>query len=57
MPPTSTGTGGSSYTKYNYPGLYSSPDFDNCTSQITDYRNRANVQNCVPGGPLKQPTS
>ncbi|MFI8303186.1 alpha-amylase family protein [Streptomyces sp. NPDC085927] len=41
-----TGTGGSSYTKYNYPGLYSAPDFDNCTSQITDYRNRGNVQNC-----------
>lgn len=41
-----TGTGGSSYTKYNYPGLYSSFDFDNCTTQITDYRNRANVQDC-----------
>ncbi|MFJ8935666.1 alpha-amylase family protein [Streptomyces sp. NPDC102365] len=41
-----TGTGGSSYTKYNYPGLYSSPDFDNCTSQISNYQDRANVQNC-----------
>src|SRR4051794_32629829 len=41
-----TRTGGSSYTKYNYPGLYSSPDFDNCTSQISNYQDRANVQNC-----------
>ncbi|QIJ62250.1 alpha-amylase family protein [Streptomyces sp. JB150] len=41
-----TGTGGSSYTKYNYPGLYSSYDFDNCTGQITNYQDRWNVQNC-----------
>ncbi|MGV9503510.1 alpha-amylase [Streptomyces sp. NPDC003642] len=41
-----TGTGGSSYTKYDYPGLYSSYDFDNCTAQITDYQDRGNVQNC-----------
>ncbi|CAL9542821.1 Alpha-amylase [Streptomyces sp. enrichment culture] len=41
-----TGTGGSSYTKYAYPGLYSSYDFDDCTTQITDYRDRADVQNC-----------
>ncbi|OXS31939.1 alpha-amylase [Streptomyces sp. XY006] len=41
-----TGTGGSSYTKYDYPGLYSSYDFDNCTAQITNYQDRGNVQNC-----------
>ncbi|MFH8976334.1 carbohydrate-binding module family 20 domain-containing protein [Streptomyces sp. NPDC017890] len=41
-----TGTGGSSYTKYNYPGIYSAPDLDNCTSEINDYRNRFNVQEC-----------
>ncbi|MDO0932590.1 alpha-amylase family protein [Streptomyces sp. DG2A-72] len=41
-----TGTGGSVYTKYNYPGLYSSPDFDDCTGQITDYQDRWNVQHC-----------
>ena len=41
-----TGTGGSSYTKYTYPGLYSSPDMDNCTSQVNDYQDRGNVQNC-----------
>ncbi|GAA4922324.1 carbohydrate-binding module family 20 domain-containing protein [Streptomyces coeruleoprunus] len=41
-----TGTGGSSYTKYNYPGIYSAGDFDNCTSEITNYQDRSNVQNC-----------
>ncbi|MEZ3182111.1 alpha-amylase family protein [Streptomyces pimonensis] len=41
-----TGTGGSSYTKYDYPGLYSSYDFDDCTAQISDYGDRGNVQNC-----------
>lgn len=41
-----TGTGGSSYTKYNYPGLYSAPDMDDCTAQISNYQDRANVQNC-----------
>ncbi|MFI5682446.1 alpha-amylase family protein [Streptomyces sp. NPDC051636] len=41
-----TGTGGSSYTKYDYPGLYSVHDFDDCTSQVTDYADRWNVQHC-----------
>ncbi|EON97874.1 putative alpha-amylase protein [Phaeoacremonium minimum UCRPA7] len=41
-----TGTGGSSYTKYNYPGLYSSYDFDDCTSDINNYGDRWNVQHC-----------
>ncbi|MFE0053064.1 alpha-amylase family glycosyl hydrolase, partial [Streptomyces sp. NPDC059013] len=41
-----TGTGGSSYTKYGYPGLYSAPDMDDCTAQITNYQDRGNVQNC-----------
>ncbi|CAM5315802.1 alpha-amylase [Streptomyces fumanus] len=41
-----TGTGGSSYTKYTYPGLYSSYDFDDCTAQVSNYADRANVQNC-----------
>ncbi|MDQ0407734.1 hypothetical protein J2S50_006283 [Streptomyces sp. DSM 40167] len=36
----------SSYTKYTYPGTYASNDFDNCTAQINDYRNRFNVQEC-----------
>ncbi|GAA3305762.1 alpha-amylase [Streptomyces cinereospinus] len=41
-----TGTGGSSYGKYTYPGLYSSYDFDDCTAHISNYQDRANVQNC-----------
>lgn len=44
-----TGTGGSSYEKYDYPGIYSSYDFDNCTSRInqSDYtEDRRRVQNC-----------
>jgi alpha-amylase len=41
-----TGTGGSAYTKYDYPGLYSSYDFDDCTSRITDYQDRYDVQHC-----------
>ncbi|MFG3098961.1 alpha-amylase family protein [Streptomyces sp. NPDC048182] len=41
-----TGTGGSAYTKYDYPGLYSSYDFDDCTGQITNYQDRWNVQHC-----------
>ncbi|MFP3990901.1 carbohydrate-binding module family 20 domain-containing protein [Streptomyces sp. E11-3] len=42
-----TGTGGSSYTKYDYPGLYSGADLDDCRSEIGDnYQDRGNVQNC-----------
>ncbi|MEU0476720.1 alpha-amylase [Streptomyces olivaceus] len=41
-----TGTGGSLYSKYDYPGLYSSPDFDDCTAQIGNYQDRYNVQHC-----------
>lgn len=41
-----TGTGGSAYTKYDYPGTYSGADMDDCRSEINDYGNRGNVQNC-----------
>ncbi|MFZ4271836.1 carbohydrate-binding module family 20 domain-containing protein [Streptomyces arboris] len=41
-----TGTGGSSYTKYDYPGLYSANDLNHCQAPITNYNDRANVQNC-----------
>ncbi|MEV6951281.1 carbohydrate-binding module family 20 domain-containing protein [Streptomyces sp. NPDC051183] len=41
-----TGTGGSSYTKYNYPGIYSGSDMDDCRATISNYQDRANVQNC-----------
>ncbi|MFJ2824305.1 carbohydrate-binding module family 20 domain-containing protein [Streptomyces toxytricini] len=44
---TLTGTGGSTYRKYDYPGLYSGADTDDCRSEIGDnYRDRGNVQNC-----------
>ncbi|OEJ51311.1 glycosidase [Streptomyces agglomeratus] len=41
-----TGTGGSSYEKYNYPGTYAGADMDDCRSNITNYGDRGNVQNC-----------
>ncbi|MFF3857986.1 carbohydrate-binding module family 20 domain-containing protein [Streptomyces sp. NPDC002209] len=40
------GTGGSSYTKYGYPGIYSGSDMDDCRATISNYQDRANVQNC-----------
>ncbi|MFJ8161205.1 carbohydrate-binding module family 20 domain-containing protein [Streptomyces sp. NPDC096136] len=40
------GTGGSPYTKYDYPGTYSGADMDDCRATISDYQDRANVQNC-----------
>ncbi|MCX4693668.1 carbohydrate-binding module family 20 domain-containing protein [Streptomyces sp. NBC_01408] len=41
-----TGTGGSSYTKYGYPGIYSGSDMDDCRAVISNYQDRGNVQNC-----------
>ncbi|WP_431963429.1 carbohydrate-binding module family 20 domain-containing protein [Actinacidiphila sp. bgisy160] len=41
-----TGTGGTSYSKYNYPGFYQDQDFHSCRTNISDYGNRDNVQNC-----------
>ncbi|WP_326571159.1 alpha-amylase family glycosyl hydrolase [Actinacidiphila glaucinigra] len=41
-----TGTGGTSYSKYNYPGYYQNQDFHSCRTNISDYTNRDNVQNC-----------
>ncbi|MBA6435291.1 alpha-amylase [Streptomyces sp. GMR22] len=41
-----TGTGGSSYTKYDYPGTYQPQDMDDCTAQISNYQDRWNVQHC-----------
>jgi alpha-amylase len=40
-----TGSDGTVYTKYHYPGLYTQVDFHSpCT--VTDYGNAANVQDC-----------
>jgi alpha-amylase len=42
-----TGTGGSAYTKYDYPAVpYTEADFHTCRSEINDYTSRDNVQNC-----------
>lgn len=41
-----TGTGGTPYTKYDYPGTYQRQDMDDCTTVVSDYRDRGNVQNC-----------
>ncbi|GIE32636.1 alpha-amylase [Actinoplanes italicus] len=41
-----TGTGGTQYSKYNYPGVYSDPDFHSCRTAINNYANRSNVQDC-----------
>ena len=40
-----TGSNGTEYTKYDYPGLYSRSDFHSaCT--VNDYQSAANVQDC-----------
>ncbi|MCT2590091.1 alpha amylase C-terminal domain-containing protein [Streptomyces sp. N2-109] len=42
-----TGTGGSQYTHYDYPGTYSSADMDDCRTDIgNNYGDRYNVQHC-----------
>ncbi|MEB8338113.1 carbohydrate-binding module family 20 domain-containing protein [Streptomyces endophyticus] len=41
-----TGTGGSGFSKYDYPGTYSGADMDDCRSEINNYGDRGNVQNC-----------
>lgn len=41
-----TGSAGSSFTKYDYPGTYSAADMDDCTSPVTNYQDRWNVQHC-----------
>ena len=45
-----TGTGGSWYNKYDYPGYYQNQDFHSCRSPISNYGDRGNVQNCELGG-------
>ncbi|WP_309049655.1 carbohydrate-binding module family 20 domain-containing protein [Streptomyces sp.] len=41
-----TGTGGTPFSKYDYPGLFSGADMDDCRAPISNYQDRANVQNC-----------
>ncbi|MET7935848.1 alpha-amylase family protein [Streptomyces sp. NPDC005322] len=41
-----TGTGGTAYTKYDYPGTYQNQDFHGCRKDIGNYGDRGDVQNC-----------
>ncbi|MEV0372862.1 alpha-amylase family protein [Streptomyces sp. NPDC050636] len=41
-----TGTGGTQYSKYNYPGYYQDQDFHGCRKNISNYGDRDDVQNC-----------
>ncbi|KAJ7252048.1 glycoside hydrolase [Mycena rebaudengoi] len=45
-----TGTAGSSFTHYNYPGIYQTQDFHHCGlesgDEIVNYGNRVEVQTC-----------
>ncbi|MFF9021337.1 carbohydrate-binding module family 20 domain-containing protein [Streptomyces eurythermus] len=45
-----TGTAGSTFSKYDYPGTYSAADLDDCTTSISNYGDRWNVQHCEMGG-------
>lgn len=40
------GSAGSTFTKYSYPGIYTSEDFHPCRKNITDYQNRYQVTQC-----------
>ncbi len=41
-----TGTAGTVYTKYTYPGTYQNQDFHSCRTEVSNYADRSNVQNC-----------
>ena len=45
-PSPGTGSNGSPYSKFVYPGLYDSTDFHWPECTVTDYTNAANVQDC-----------
>ncbi|WP_225885233.1 alpha-amylase [Leptolyngbya sp. KIOST-1] len=40
------GSAGTRFTKYDYPGLYSAADFNDCHQQVSDYGNAENVTQC-----------
>ncbi|WP_084430045.1 alpha-amylase [Kibdelosporangium aridum] len=50
QPGPATGSAGSSYTQYNYPGIYQTQDFHHCgrngNDDIVNYNDRFEVQNC-----------
>jgi len=40
------GSAGSSFTKHNYPGIYTAQDFHTCRRGIENYQDRVEVTNC-----------
>ncbi len=44
--PSGTGSAGSDFSKYRYPGLYEPEDFHSCQKEITDYNNHSMVTKC-----------
>ncbi len=40
------GSAGTRFTKYEYPGLYTPEDFNQCRQSVTDYGNAENVTQC-----------
>ncbi|GLW72763.1 hypothetical protein Kpho02_50620 [Kitasatospora phosalacinea] len=47
-----TGTAGTQYSKYNYPGYYQDQDFHGCRRPIgSNYSDRYNIQQCELGDP------
>lgn len=40
------GSGGTTYEKYGYPGLYEDSDFSDCRRDITNYNDKWEVRNC-----------
>ena len=45
FPSPGVGSNGTSYSKYNYPGLYTQSDFHSACA-LNDYKDAANVQDC-----------
>lgn len=44
--PGGTGSGGTPFTKYDYPGLYDADDFNRCRQPVKDYADAADVTQC-----------
>ena len=45
-----TGNAGSSFTKYNYPGIYQDQDFHSCRHGINNWDDANEVQTCELAG-------
>jgi alpha-amylase len=43
---TATGSAGTKFSRYDYPGLYKLEDFNTCRQPITDYQNAQQVTQC-----------